>query len=152
MSKSTNLIFWITAIYTIISCLICIYRSPSFLWLFLNYFVSYLSSSGHLDDFNLEAEFGTHGSIRRMSGGQKVIDGSVYLSPAVISSNLALSQLVTEDQQKTSAATPSFLLFFLPSFIHSFIHSFIPLFLSTSCNIFFFYLLNSLHISIRRSN
>ena len=26
----------------------------------------------HLDDFNLEAEFGTHGSIRRMSGGQKV--------------------------------------------------------------------------------
>jgi len=27
---------------------------------------------GHLDDFNLEAEFGTHGSIRRMSGGQKV--------------------------------------------------------------------------------
>jgi len=27
---------------------------------------------GHLDDFNLEAEFGTHGTIRRMSGGQKV--------------------------------------------------------------------------------
>ena len=27
---------------------------------------------GHLDDFNLEAEFGTHGSIRRLSGGQKV--------------------------------------------------------------------------------
>lgn len=26
----------------------------------------------HLDDFNLEAEFGTHGNIRRMSGGQKV--------------------------------------------------------------------------------
>jgi ATPase subunit of ABC transporter with duplicated ATPase domains len=27
---------------------------------------------GHLDDFNLESEFGTHGSIRRLSGGQKV--------------------------------------------------------------------------------
>jgi elongation factor 3 len=27
---------------------------------------------GHLDDFALDAEFGTHGSIRRMSGGQKV--------------------------------------------------------------------------------
>lgn len=27
---------------------------------------------GHLDDFNLEAEFGTHGTIRRLSGGQKV--------------------------------------------------------------------------------
>jgi len=27
---------------------------------------------GHLDDFNLEAEYGTHGSIRRLSGGQKV--------------------------------------------------------------------------------
>lgn len=27
---------------------------------------------GHLDDFGLEAEFGTHGTIRRMSGGQKV--------------------------------------------------------------------------------
>ena len=27
---------------------------------------------GHLDDFNLDAEFGTHGSIRRLSGGQKV--------------------------------------------------------------------------------
>ena len=27
---------------------------------------------GHLDDFGLEAEFGTHGNIRRMSGGQKV--------------------------------------------------------------------------------
>ena len=26
----------------------------------------------HLDDFNLEAEYGTHGSIRRLSGGQKV--------------------------------------------------------------------------------
>lgn len=26
----------------------------------------------HLDDFNLESEFGTHGSIRRLSGGQKV--------------------------------------------------------------------------------
>jgi elongation factor 3 len=26
----------------------------------------------HLDDFSLEAEFGTHGTIRRMSGGQKV--------------------------------------------------------------------------------
>lgn len=26
----------------------------------------------HLDDFALEAEFGTHGTIRRMSGGQKV--------------------------------------------------------------------------------
>jgi elongation factor 3 len=26
----------------------------------------------HLDDFSLEAEFGTHGVIRRMSGGQKV--------------------------------------------------------------------------------
>ena len=27
---------------------------------------------GHLDDFNLEADFGTHGTIRRLSGGQKV--------------------------------------------------------------------------------
>ena len=27
---------------------------------------------GHLDDFNLESEFGTHGTIRRLSGGQKV--------------------------------------------------------------------------------
>lgn len=27
---------------------------------------------GHLDDFNLDAEYGTHGSIRRLSGGQKV--------------------------------------------------------------------------------
>jgi elongation factor 3 len=27
---------------------------------------------GHLNDFNLEAEFGTHGTIRRLSGGQKV--------------------------------------------------------------------------------
>ena len=27
---------------------------------------------GHLDDFALDAEFGTHGNIRRMSGGQKV--------------------------------------------------------------------------------
>lgn len=27
---------------------------------------------GHLDDFNLEAEFGTFGTIRRLSGGQKV--------------------------------------------------------------------------------
>lgn len=27
---------------------------------------------GHLDDFALDAEFGTHGTIRRMSGGQKV--------------------------------------------------------------------------------
>jgi elongation factor 3 len=26
----------------------------------------------HLDDFNLDAEFGTHGNIRRLSGGQKV--------------------------------------------------------------------------------
>jgi elongation factor 3 len=26
----------------------------------------------HLDDFNLEAEFGTHGKIRQLSGGQKV--------------------------------------------------------------------------------
>ena len=26
----------------------------------------------HLDDFNLEAEFGTHSTIRRLSGGQKV--------------------------------------------------------------------------------
>ena len=26
----------------------------------------------HLTDFNLEAEFGTHGTIRRLSGGQKV--------------------------------------------------------------------------------
>jgi elongation factor 3 len=27
---------------------------------------------GHLDDFNLESEFGTHGKIKRLSGGQKV--------------------------------------------------------------------------------
>ena len=27
---------------------------------------------GHLDDFNLDSEFGTHGNIRRLSGGQKV--------------------------------------------------------------------------------
>ena len=27
---------------------------------------------GHLNDFNLDAEFATHGSIRRLSGGQKV--------------------------------------------------------------------------------
>ena len=27
---------------------------------------------GHLDEFNLEAEFGTHGTIKRLSGGQKV--------------------------------------------------------------------------------
>lgn len=27
---------------------------------------------GHLDDFNLDAEYGTHGNIRRLSGGQKV--------------------------------------------------------------------------------
>lgn len=26
----------------------------------------------HLNDFNLEAEFGTHGKIRQLSGGQKV--------------------------------------------------------------------------------
>jgi len=27
---------------------------------------------GHLNDFNLDAEFGTHGTIKRLSGGQKV--------------------------------------------------------------------------------
>ena len=27
---------------------------------------------GHLDEFNLEAEYGTHSKIRRLSGGQKV--------------------------------------------------------------------------------
>ena len=27
---------------------------------------------GHLDDFNLEAEYGTHSKIRLLSGGQKV--------------------------------------------------------------------------------
>ena len=67
-------------------CLFCIYPSftiiPCLAWIYLLSFFDHVSSTpfyactilGHLDDFNLEAEFGTHGSIRRMSGGQKVID------------------------------------------------------------------------------
>jgi len=42
---------------------------------------------GHLDDFNLEAEFGTHGSIRRLSGGQKVklvLAAAMWNKPHVI--------------------------------------------------------------------
>ena len=42
---------------------------------------------GHLDDFNLDAEFGTHGSIRRLSGGQKVklvLGAAMWNKPHVI--------------------------------------------------------------------
>lgn len=42
---------------------------------------------GHLNDFNLDAEFGTHGSIRRLSGGQKVklvLAAAMWNKPHVI--------------------------------------------------------------------
>lgn len=42
---------------------------------------------GHLDDFNLDAEYGTHGSIRRLSGGQKVklvLASAMWNKPHVI--------------------------------------------------------------------
>ena len=41
----------------------------------------------HLDDFNLDAEYGTHGSIRRLSGGQKVklvLAAAMWNKPHVI--------------------------------------------------------------------
>ena len=42
---------------------------------------------GHLNDFNLDAEFGTHGTIKRLSGGQKVklvLAAAMWNKPHVI--------------------------------------------------------------------
>lgn len=42
---------------------------------------------GHLNDFNLDAEFGTHGTIKRLSGGQKVklvLAAAMWNQPHVI--------------------------------------------------------------------
>jgi elongation factor 3 len=42
---------------------------------------------GHLDDYALEAEFGTHGTIRRLSGGQKVklvLAGAMWNRPHLL--------------------------------------------------------------------
>ena len=61
-------------IVAVITVLYCLFSFPSYLYLIhpVDLLFVCMLLVGHLDDFNLEAEFGTHGSIRRMSGGQKV--------------------------------------------------------------------------------